>query len=295
MSSSSVPVTLGSESAGVVELEGLRINNLHFPPGAVLDLHAHERATFATMLDGSFDLVLPGRRLECPPATVLTEPPGERHGNEIGTGGAWVLVLQPELEDNPLIEPCSRMLEDLNHFVSARIRQLARRLAAEFRIVDPVSPLSMEGLALEMLALAARLDEAERKAGQPPAWLSRVREMIHDRFLDDLRVRDLASEAGVHPSYLSSRFKEHYGETLGGYVRSLRLEWAAERLTSSDDPIGRIALQAGFADQSHFGRRFKRRTGMTPGAYRRARAGSHFRLASRIRATSDASSSDGPG
>ena len=243
-----------------------------FPPGSQLEVHAHERATFAVMLEGSFDLVLPGKNLECPPATVLTEPPGERHANRIGEHGARVLVLQPELENNRLIEPCSRMLHDLNHFSNARIAGLARRLAGELSRPDELSSLSMEGLALEMLALTARLEQAQRRKGEPPAWLSRVRELIHERFLDALRVRDLALEAGVHPTYLSTCFKQHYGQGLGAYVRQLRLEWAADRLASSADPIGRIALQAGFADQSHFGRFFKRQVGMTPGEYRRARA-----------------------
>ena len=271
MSSKYAPITLGSQRSAVAELEGLRITNMWFPPGSKLELHAHERATFAVMLQGSFDLVLPGKRLGCPPATVLTEPPGEQHANEIGKSGARVVVLQPELDDNPLIEPCSRMLHDLNHFSNARVAGLARRLAAEFRQPDQLAPLSMEGLALEMLALGARLDEAGRRKGKPPAWLARVRELVHERFLESLRVQDLALEAGVHPTYLSTSFKAHYGLGLGAYLRQLRLEWAADRLVTSDEPIGRIALRAGFADQSHFGRFFKRQMGMTPGEYREIR------------------------
>jgi transcriptional regulator GlxA family with amidase domain len=50
----------------------------------------------------------------------------------------------------------------------------------------------------------------------------------------------------------------------------LRLTWAAGRLTDSDDGIAQIALDAGFYDQSHFTRTFKRHFGLTPLAYRRA-------------------------
>jgi AraC family transcriptional regulator len=57
---------------------------------------------------------------------------------------------------------------------------------------------------------------------------------------------------------------------IGAYVRRLRLDWAASRLKMADEPIARIGLEAGFADQSHFTRAFKRYTGLTPAEYRSA-------------------------
>ena len=59
-------------------------------------------------------------------------------------------------------------------------------------------------------------------------------------------------------------------QPVGSYARQLRLTWAAARLTSSDDGIAQIALQAGFFDQSHFTRAFGRHFGLTPLAYRNA-------------------------
>ena len=60
------------------------------------------------------------------------------------------------------------------------------------------------------------------------------------------------------------------GESVGSYARNIRLDWAARRLVSSDDPLARVACEAGFADQSHFTRAFSRRFGVAPGRYRRA-------------------------
>ena len=263
-----VPVSMGSPVFTVVDAGGFRITDAWFPPGAHLSDHAHERTTFAVMLDGSFDLTLPGKRIECPPNTVLTEPAGERHANEIGTGGAHVVVVQPDPEDADLVEPCSQMLERLNHFREANISGLARRLSREVREPDEVSPLAMRAAVLEMFAMATRLDAAERRAARPPAWLTRVTELIHDRFRQRLTIEDLAAEAGVHPSHLACVFREHHGLPIGEYIRRLKLDWATDRLRDGEQGLARIAVTAGFADQSHFTRVFKKHTGVTPGQYR---------------------------
>ena len=56
--------------------------------------------------------------------------------------------------------------------------------------------------------------------------------------------------------------------TVGTYVRRLRLDWAARELARSDTALARVALVAGFADQSHFTRAFRGYTGLTPSVYR---------------------------
>jgi AraC family transcriptional regulator len=63
-------------------------------------------------------------------------------------------------------------------------------------------------------------------------------------------------------------FRARFGESIGEHGRRLRLEWAAERLVCSDERLASIAAHAGFADQSHFTREFRRRFGVPPGLYR---------------------------
>jgi AraC family transcriptional regulator len=53
-------------------------------------------------------------------------------------------------------------------------------------------------------------------------------------------------------------------------VRRVRIERAAEQLGAGDRPLAAVALAAGFSDQSHFCNVFRRLTGMSPSAYRRA-------------------------
>jgi AraC family transcriptional regulator len=75
---------------------------------------------------------------------------------------------------------------------------------------------------------------------------------------------------GVHPVYLASEFRKHFGCTIGEYVRKLRVEFACRRISESDSPLSDIAIAAGFSHQSHFSRTFKAVTGMTPAGYRTA-------------------------
>jgi AraC-like DNA-binding protein len=53
------------------------------------------------------------------------------------------------------------------------------------------------------------------------------------------------------------------------YVHGLRIEWARTRIARDDTPLADLALDAGFADQAHFSRVFRRVTGSTPSQYRR--------------------------
>jgi AraC family transcriptional regulator len=80
---------------------------------------------------------------------------------------------------------------------------------------------------------------------------------------------EIAAQARVHPVYLARVFRQVYGVTPGEYVRRLRLEWAKERILNSAEPLSDLALQAGFADQSHLSRAFRARYGVPPAHLRK--------------------------
>jgi AraC family transcriptional regulator len=142
---------------------------------------------------------------------------------------------------------------------------LALRLYREFRLMDAVSALTIEGLVLEILAELARLATPPRV----PPWLVRARDLIHDRVQENLGLAEIAAAVGVHPVYLATTFHRHYRQTMGDYHRQLRVELACRQLATRCTPLAEIALATGFSDQSHFARVFKRYLGMTPRSYRK--------------------------
>ncbi len=94
---------------------------------------------------------------------------------------------------------------------------------------------------------------------------------IHSRPANPLTLRDLAQVAGITPARLCRSFAAHTGLPPCAYDLRLRVE-SGRRLLMSELPIAEIAARTGFADQSHFGRHFKRIVGFSPSRYRSAQA-----------------------
>ncbi len=263
-----VPVTMGSPAFRSLSLAGFDVTEAWFPAREVLATHTHDRACVAVMLDGSFDVRFTGKTYACSPATVFTEPAGETHANFIGSLGAHVVVVQPDPLDTELLRPFGRLLDRVTHRHDAGMAGRASRLAHELGGQDDLSALAVESVALEMLVTLARLDSAESR--RPAPWLLRAQELLHAHFAAVVRAADVASAVGVHPAHLARAFRAHFKLSMGSYVRRLRLDWAARELARSETPLAALAVAAGFADQSHFTRTFKRYSGLTPMAYRRA-------------------------
>jgi AraC family transcriptional regulator len=143
-------------------------------------------------------------------------------------------------------------------------------LFEECRRQDDVSPLAVEGLALELLAECSR-SQFEIPHRQPPRWLDQVRELLHDRFSENLSLGEVAAAAGISSDHLTRLFRQFHGCTVGEHVRRLRVEFACRQLAGSNLPLAEIALAAGFTDQSHFTKTFKRLMGVTPAVFRNLR------------------------
>jgi transcriptional regulator GlxA family with amidase domain len=98
----------------------------------------------------------------------------------------------------------------------------------------------------------------------------RAEEVLRATFRDPPSLTELARICDVHPSHLARSFRAHLRSSIGGFVRRLRVEWAADRLLATTDPIARVATDAGFTDQAHLTHRFREQLGVTPGRWRRS-------------------------
>lgn len=127
----------------------------------------------------------------------------------------------------------------------------------------------MDDEALRKLEQAMLEDRSVTDSGRKfPKWLERVRNILEQRFAEPYKLSEIAAEAGVHPVHLAREFRKYYGYSVGEYLRRVRIEYACRELMGSNAAVTNIAFAAGFADQSHFSRTFKRLCGTTPGRYR---------------------------
>ena len=246
----------------------LRVTDAVFAAGTVMDWHTHDTPIFAVFLEGSMEVDFRQRgRLGCTRSAIQVHPAGEPHRQIYGRKGARILVVEPDVDDDWIKQGGFGFLSGIHNFADDRILALAWRAKGELESPDDVTPLALQALASEMIVLGARRAPIDGEWEAPP-WLARATELVRASFLERLRLSDIASEVGVHPGHLARVFRRRHHESLGTYVRRLRLDWAARRLTESNESLSEVALGAGFADQSHLTRAFKRYLGLTPARYR---------------------------
>jgi AraC-like DNA-binding protein len=101
------------------------------------------------------------------------------------------------------------------------------------------------------------------------AQLKRVLAVLHARFAESIRIRDLCEIGNVSERSLHRLFVRHLGENLTDYLGRLRIGRACTWLAETDRPISVIASDAGFANLSNFNRRFRAARNMSPKEFRR--------------------------
>lgn len=159
------------------------------------------------------------------------------------------------------------------------------------RIVTAGGTTSWHDLALHIIARHASPGEAMRIAkvyllkwhdeGQLPyeplvrprphadSIVRRCEEWLQSHFKEEGALARAVRVTKTPERTLKRRFKVSTGLTLIAYLQNLRVEDAKRLLESTDQAVDEVSAAVGYEDASFFRRVFKRRTGMTPAAYRR--------------------------
>jgi len=248
-------------------LTGFVVNELEFPAGYAMELDPDE-GYVAVVLEGACEKTFVRGSRSLGAGSAFSMPAGAFHTTAFALRSTRVLVLHPAAGEAPSV-PWPRLLRDFREARGAGPLGAGWRLAGELHARDDAWALAAEGLCLELISRYIREERSTRRAAGSRPWLEPVRERLHARLAERLSLGELAASAGVHPVYLARSFRERYGLSVGEYVRQLRLDWATAQLAATETPLAVLAVEAGFADQSHFTRAFKRHAGLTPARYRR--------------------------
>jgi AraC family transcriptional regulator len=238
------------------------LQKLRFPAGHRIRWFEPEWGYLALVLAGAMQKRFSTKAWLLRRDSLATLPRGAGHATDFGIKPTHVLTIYPCTPQAATL--FERFLRERRQTSAPAAAVLGRRIACELTAPDASSGLAVEGLVLQLLAMG------QREATPSPSasgWLATVVEVLHEQAPRVPALSELAAEAGVHPGHLARSFRRALGVTVCEYSRRLRLEWAAAAL-EGDATLAQVALDAGFADQSHFTRAFRSHSGVTPGRYR---------------------------
>ncbi|SMH62930.1 helix-turn-helix domain-containing protein [Azospirillum agricola] len=158
-------------------------------------------------------------------------------------------------------------------FADDRLLSLARLIAAECNasgnLHDLYGESLMAALFVGLLQTEPRIDR--RKAQLPPRQLRRVIDYIEEHCSRPIRLHELAELTGLSTTYFCCAFKESTGVPPHKWQMRARVERAKALLTGSAPgmTLAAAAAAAGFSDQAHLTRVFRRIVGTTPAAWLR--------------------------
>lgn len=161
-------------------------------------------------------------------------------------------------------------------FLDPRLFALAQLIAGECTGPDRRHDLYGDGLTLALFIDLLRLGrnapaaEAPKRAMLSARQLKRVTDFIEANCSGNIRLHELAELVGLSQSYFSHAFKAATGVPPYQWHMKARLRKVQALLAERDLPLTHIASAAGFTDQAHLTRTFRRLTGSTPAAWRRA-------------------------
>jgi AraC-like DNA-binding protein len=101
--------------------------------------------------------------------------------------------------------------------------------------------------------------------------LRRAKEILVANSSGQILLADVARECGLSRQYFTKAFKATTGLAPHRWLQQHRIDRAKQFLSGASLPIADIAIQCGFADQSHLTRVFGRIVGTSPAQWRRDR------------------------
>lgn len=263
---------------GVPGVDGVELMRARFVT-QTFSRHFHDCYALGVIEQGALRFSYLGEGHVAPAGTVNLVVPGEVHDGHAAdeTGWAyrmcyiapdWVLRAGEEIGWKSESLPFFRAGVLQDPLLAARVRALHQAME------DPgASILERQTMLYAALALWVARHAEDRpgwpNTGKEPVAVAKARDYLRDHVDQDPTLDDLSRETGLSPFHLARTFTASLGIPPHAFLIQERVE-RARGLIRSGTGLAEAASGAGFADQSHMNRWFKRQVGVTPGAYQRA-------------------------
>jgi AraC-like DNA-binding protein len=252
---------------GLVRLEACLAAHAYRP-------HRHDTYAIGITLAGVQCYHHRKSRRESLPGEVVVLHPDELHDGEAGTDDALLyrmLYIRPEAIRAALADRAGSLpfVRD-GHSKDRRLALVVRRAIDDFS--RPLEPLEADdvvvGLADALLALDHTLVSSRAMPSGVSAAVRRARDLLDEARSASVTSRDLEVATGLSRFDLMRHFRRAFGTSPHRYLLMRRLERSREMMRNPHVRLAEIAVTAGFADQAHFTREFRKAFGFTPGLWR---------------------------
>jgi AraC-like DNA-binding protein len=238
--------------------------------------HSHSTWAIGVVDHGIGGIWYRGANQRGGPGEIIAINPGEVHTgyplHKSGIGYSLLYVgheLVKEILPGFTATPIFPGVAIRDSVLAPRLRQLCRAL--EFGSPSLAAETQLLRTLASLFSRHARANPPHW-TGHEPAHVDRIQEYLRANLYRNVRLSELAALTGLSKAYIIRSFRRLVGMPPYEWLLQVRIE-EARRLLQQGRAISELAIDFGFADQSHFHRRFKRITGMTPAAY----AEGHFR------------------
>lgn len=237
--------------------------------------HSHTIFSIGAITSGRCEYLHEKTRLEIGAETVVMMNPGDVHACNPVDDQPWSYVML--YVDPQWLAGIQHASESIEHTAFEPVAATHTQSADLFKglvdfyttLVDPdVAVLAKQEAAVGFFTVM------QQKLGRSPAPLKltspkveRVAQYIDAHYLSTLRLQDMCDAANLSEAYLIRAFEVRYHMTPHAYLLNRRIQHAQRQLRNGAS-IADIAQQAGFSDQAHFQRVFKKHIAATPGQYK---------------------------
>jgi AraC family transcriptional regulator len=159
-------------------------------------------------------------------------------------------------------------------FADPRLSAMVAAVHAEMVVGFPSGRLFLDSVEQAMAVTLVNGHAVRHRAvqfsrgGLGSARLRRIKELVHAKLEDDLRLDEMAQAVGLSTAHFARMFRKSTGETPHQFVLRQRLERAKEMLRAPDARVLDVAVACGFKTQQHFAQAFRDLWGASPTGYR---------------------------
>jgi AraC-like DNA-binding protein len=199
--------------------------------------------------------------------------PNESYAYQIGAGDAELRMYWLALDGKQvpyLLDSLglSRSQPILRGKGSDELFSILDELQAELRKTENKDPLILSAEMYRFFRELGASGAAGMSYSAPSEWLARSLEYIHMHYMDRISVEELAAQFGIHRSHFTKTFAAVNGIAPAGYIRRLKMNKAAEMLSTTSSSVTEIALTVGYPDLFSFTKAFTGHFGQSPSRYR---------------------------